>query len=301
MELKHLRTFLTLCEIKNFTKAAEQLNYAQSNVTAQIKQLETELGVLLFNRMGHKISLTEQGKELLSYTTQILSLVDDATEQIQLHKKSKMTIAASESICIYRLPRILSSFKKEYPDVEIHIRMIDTDNFIPFLYENAVDFAFALESPIVHPSIRHFIHHDEPIGVFAFPDHPLTAKVHLCSNDFNDVSMILTEENCCYRRAFLHDLSQTGARPNIVLETSSLQVIKEMAMNGLGICVLPEIAVEKELKEEKLIQLDYHPSYAIASQLICHKDKRITPEMEAFIHCAAFDIDGNASILQSSI
>ena len=95
MELKHLRTFLTLCEIKNFTKAAEQLNYAQSNVTAQIKQLETELGVLLFNRMGHKISLTEQGRELLSYTTQILSLVDDATEQIQLHKKSKMTIAAS--------------------------------------------------------------------------------------------------------------------------------------------------------------------------------------------------------------
>lgn len=124
MELKYLQTFLTLSQIKNFTKTAQELGYAQSNITAQIKQLETELGVPLFNRLGHCITLTSKGKELVPYATKILSLSKEATTQISAFSKAKITIAASESLCIYRLPQIIKNFRKLYPKTELIIQMI---------------------------------------------------------------------------------------------------------------------------------------------------------------------------------
>lgn len=77
MELKRLHTFLTLCDIKNFTKTAEYLHYAQSNVTNQIQQLEKELGVKLFERIGKHITLTPEGEEMIVYARQVLHLSDD--------------------------------------------------------------------------------------------------------------------------------------------------------------------------------------------------------------------------------
>ena len=284
MEIKQLHTFITLCQLQNFTKTAAELHYAQSNVTTQIQQLENELGVKLFERLGHHVALTHKGKELLPYARQILLLNEEAKNRLSEVRNGQLTIAASESLCVYRLSSVLKLFRTEHPEIELHLQMLDTSDFTPLLAQNVVDAAFVLELPVSHPALEIAYKKREDIGIFALPSHSLANKASLKASDFQHQAFILTGQGCCYRKLFLEAMALANVSPTIVLETSSLQVIKETALSGLGLCVLPLMAVEKELQEQKLIQLPYHLDFPILSQLIYHKDKWISPELTAFIN-----------------
>ena len=283
MDLKQLQTFLVLSQIKNFTKTAHELHYAQSNITSQIQQLEKELGVQLFERLGKTITLTKEGETLLPYATQILSLSKEAKKHLSHKEPRKFTIAASESICISRLPSIITQFRQTHPEIELHLNLLDTPDFLPLLSDNTIDAVYTLDNVISHSSLQTILKHEEPIGVFAPNNHPLTSKKHVTTSDFNNEPLIVTKKECCYRQKFEHVLALENVKPHIVLETSSLQVIKEATLSGLGLCVLPDIVVEKELKENKLVKLNYKTSYDIYSQLICHKDKWQSPALKAFL------------------
>lgn len=285
MELKRLHTFLVLSEIKNFTKTAEYLHYAQSNITTQIQHLECELGVKLFERMGKNITLTPEGEELIVYARQILSLSDDL--KYKFSNKSdcgRITIGASESICIYKLPEVIKTYQLEHPNVELYLNVLDTTDFIPLLSNNTIDISFALDSPIHNSSINTALQIDETICAFSIPEHPLAQKATVTIEDFINVPLILTGQGCCYRKLFEKDLSYASITPKIVLETSSLQVIKQTVLSGLGICVLPQFSVQKELNNNELVKINYVTNYKLASQLIYHKDKFLSENLKDFIN-----------------
>lgn len=280
MELKHLQTFLVLSKIKNFTKTAEYLHFAQSNITTQIQQLEEELNVKLFERLGRSITLTAKGLELVPYAEKMLTLSDDMKLKFSNQASGKIIIGASESMCIYRLPEIIKVFQAAHPDVELYIKMLDSENFTPMLASNEIDLAFVLDSPITAPSLESALQIDEDIRLFSLPTHPLTKKSKVLITDFSDIPLILTGAGCCYRKMFEKELLDASVKPKIVLETNSLQVIKQTALSGLGICLLPLLAVEKELDEKHLVAIKYATNYKICSQLIHHKDKWISPDMK---------------------
>lgn len=285
MELKHLQTFLALSKIKNFTKTAEHLHYAQSNVTTQIQQLENELGVQLFERMGKNITLTPQGEELLVYAKQMLGLVDDVKRKFaNKNDYGRITIGASESICIYRLPQIIKAYQSGHPNVELYLNVLDANDVIASLTNNEIDLSFTLDQPICHPSINTALQIKESICAFSIPEHPLAKKEEVTLQDFSHVPMILTSRGCCYRKLFERDLLAASITPKIVLETSSLQVIKQTVLSGLGICILPQLSVQKELENNELVKLNYVTNYQLASQLIYHKDKWISDNLKDFIH-----------------
>ncbi len=116
MENRNLYTFKKVCEFNGITKAAEQLGYAQSTVTAQIKQLENELGVKLFERYGNAICITEVGEKLLEYSNEIFRITDRFLDSV--HEESKtsgsLRIAAVDSVCMTVLPSILNQFIQKY-------------------------------------------------------------------------------------------------------------------------------------------------------------------------------------------
>ncbi len=286
MDLKHLQTFLTLSEIKNFTKTAEYLHYAQSNVTTQIQQLEAELNVRLFERIGKNVSLTSAGLELIPHAQKMLNLSEDIIVKFSDQNSGRISIGASESICIYRLPSIIKSFQMEHPTVELYLNVLDTSDFAPFLANNTIDIAFALDIPISNPNIRIALQIDEPICAFSTPDHPLATKEKVTIHDFSNQRVILTGKECCYRKMFERDLLDAAVVPKIVLETSSIQVIKQTVLSGLGICVLPQLAVQKELDNKELVRINYETNYNIVSQLIYHKDKWISQNLKDFINTA---------------
>lgn len=287
MELKHLSTFLKLSEIKNFTKTAEFLHYAQSNVTTQIRQLEDELGVRLFERIGKNITLTLEGEELVIYGRQMLNLSNELKQKMTNKSDSgRITIGASESVCIYRLPEVIKAYQIEHPNVELYIKVLDSADFIPFLTNNTIDIAFVLDVPIHNSSIITALKVEENICAYSIPEFPLAKKTALEINDFSNIPLILTGKGCCYRKMFEKDLLEAFITPKVVLETSSLQVIKQTALSGVGICVLPQLSVQKELEKNELVALNYRANYKIVSQLIYHKDKWLSKNLADFIDTA---------------
>ena len=283
MELKHLQTFLTLSEIKNFTKTAEQLHYAQSNITSQIQQLEKELNVRLFERIGKSVALTSAGQELVPYAKKMLNLSKDIEMKFSNKSSGRLTIGASESICIYRLPAIIKTFRQLHPSIEIYLKVLDTPDFISLLGDNSIDIAFTLDIPIQNPNIITTLKIEEPVHMWALPSHPLINKKHVSIHDLQDLPLILTSKSCCYRKQFERELNEASITPKILLETGSLQVIKQTVLSGLGACILPQLAVQKELSHNELVQINCPVHFNIVSQLIYHKDKWLSDALKDFI------------------
>lgn len=283
MDLKHLHTFLTLCKLQNFTKTAAHLHYAQSNVTAQIQQLEKELNVRLFDRLGKRVSLTPSGKELIPYAQKLLHLSEDIKIRFSGKNSGRITIGASESVCIYKLPKIIKDFQTAHPEIELYLQVLDGSDFTALLADNTIDIAITLDTPVKSPSTETVLQIDETIGVFSTPEHTLAQKQLVSLHDIAEHRLLLTSKDCCYRKMFEADLSEASLQPQIALETSSLQVIKQAALSGLGVCVLPRLAVQKELDRRELIQINYVTNYKIVYQVYYHKDKWLSPDLNEFI------------------
>lgn len=289
MEIKHLNTFLVLSKLNNFTKTAEQLTYAQSTITTQIQKLEEELHVRLFERIGKCVSLTPEGEQLIPYAQKLVALSMDIESMYNSSQTvGSLKIGSSESIGIYILPTILKAYKETYPNIDLHLDIADSSEFLPLLSNRSIDIAFTLDKHISDQAILTAMEMETPIGLFAYPNHPLAHKKNVKIQEFNEIPFILTGRGCCYRGMFEQELSAHGVSPKVVLETSSIQTIKESAKSGLGLCLLPEIAVTQELAQGDLVKINYHPNCSIFVQLIYHKDKWVSPSMKNFIESVLF-------------
>lgn len=285
MDLIQLKTFIVLSKIKNYTKTAIELGYAQSSISAQIQQLEQELNTKLFDRIGKNIFLTPSGEMLLPYATEMLALTANAKDAINYEHSAhgQIIIGASESLSVFQLPEIIKSFRSTHPKIEIQLKLLDNDQAIQQLADNTIDIAFTIGNPIVHPSIKSYLTKAEDILVLAAPKHPLASKATLEITDFDKQTFLLTASGCNYRTAFEYDLHSNDISYQVALEAGSVQVIKEMTMSGLGICVLPHLAVRKELTSGLLSALPYPHENKIYVQLFSHKSKWISPYLLDFI------------------
>lgn len=289
MDFRQLNTFLTIGKLQSFTAAANELGYAQSTITTQIKTLEDELGVKLFDRIGKNISLTHEGRKLLPYAKQMIKLSSDIKNVIFHEEKPSgtLTIGAAESLCVIRLPEILKEYRRLYPDVEVSLKFGSCADFRHFLKDSIIDVAFSLGRKIESDDFISEIEIDEPMLLLAYPGHPLIGKESVFPSDIEDEPLILTETGCSYRAAFENILSEYNVKSNLVLETGSVQAIKQFTMSGLGITLLPKVSVEEEVKSGKLIPLNWKgPDFGVISQVIYHKDKWISPALSAFLKLA---------------
>lgn len=286
MDNKQLKTFLTIARLQSFTLTAQSLNYAQSTVTTQIKLLEKELGVRLFERLGHCITLTPEGKKLLPFAEQILKLSNDAKGAMNNSDLigGTLSIGAVESLCVMWLPKILKEYRKRYPNVEISLKFGNSTDFFRFLKENTIDVAFFLEKKIREEDFITEIEFPEPLVLLSLPEHPLAEKESVFPEDLAGEPLILTEIGCSYRALFENILAQYGIKPHSIIETGNVQSIKQLAMSGLGITLLPLVAVEEECLQQRLIKLNWKgPSFDMLTQVIYHKDKWISAPLKAFI------------------
>lgn len=285
MDLKQLKTFVVLSKNKNYTKTADELGYAQSSISAQIQQLEQELNTKLLDRIGKRVFLTANGEMLLLCAIEMLALASNIKDRIDssLSSSGQLIIGVSESLCIFNLPEIVDLFKKSHPNIVLQLKLIENDQVVQQLTDNTIDIALTIGNPIEHPSITSLLKKREEILVLSVPTHPLASKNVLDIKDFTNQRLILTGFGCNYRTAFEYDLKSHGIPYQIALEAGSVQAIKEMAASGLGLCVLPKLAVRKELSANLLGALPYKNDYKIYIQLFCHNSKWISPHLADFI------------------
>lgn len=285
MELKTLQTFMAVADAPGFTRAAELLGYAQSSVTAQIKALEAELGVPLFERLGKRVVLTESGQRLRGYATRLLQLEAEARQAVAgtTEPSGTLYVGAPESQCTYRLPPLLTRFRERYPRVKLVFQPGSCANLRRLVGEGKLDVAIVMD-PDVNPQGVHL--HTigiDPILVLARPDHPLASRRRVEPTDLADETVLHTEADCSYRQRFDRLLAEYGVRPEVALEFASLEAIKVAAMAGLGLAVLPELSVKAEVAQGKLAVLALEPRFAVQTQALWHKDKWLSPALSAFL------------------
>lgn len=289
MELRQLVTFRTVASTLNFSRAAEALNYVPSNVTMQIKALEDELGVRLFDRLGKQLVLTHAGKRFLTQIQSVLEKLDEARSVVHDNEvlSGTLTISANEVICVYRLPAVFQRFRSQHPGVRLIFRSVPNLELKQSLFEGTADVVFMLDEPIRSNGLAVEPLLEETFRLFAAPDHPLAQRTVLQLDDFHGEVFLTNEKGCPYRTMFDRSFEKEGMDSITYLEFQSAEAIKQCAISGIGIAFLPEIVVKTEVERGELVALPWQiPDLHVFTQMSWHKDKWLSPIMLSFIEAA---------------
>jgi DNA-binding transcriptional LysR family regulator len=286
MEVRQLQIFRTLAEELNFTRTAEKVHTVQSNVTAQIKALEEELGMPLFDRLGRRVSLTDAGRNFLPFASQALAAMDQGQRAIETgaEPSGPLRIGAPESVLTYRLPQVLHAFRRHFPHVELIFSPYIGTAFALELESGKLDMAITMADSMPSPNIKAVRLRTEQVFLLADPTHPLASKRSVKPSDLAGQNLLLTESGCGYRQKLDRILALANIRPANVTEFSSVEAIRECISLGMGLGLLPAIVVARELRQHHLKALNWAgPPLDIATSIIWHKDKWISPAMSAFM------------------
>ena len=287
MELRQLETFRAVARELSFTRAAAQLEYAQSSVTTQVQTLERELGVALFERLGRRVVLTERGRRLLGYSERILNLAEEVREAVSGggEPSGTLDIGAPETLATYRLPPALRTFRELYPRVRLVFHPAGVCAHLHrSLADGSLDVAFLLSEPVRPPGLVVEELLPEPLLVVAPPDHPLAGRERVAPRDLDGEPVLLTEAGCSYRVLFDRVLADAGARLEETLEFASVEAIKQCVMAGMGIAILPEVSVAAEVADGGLAALRWAgPAVRVSTRVALHKDKHLSPALGALL------------------
>ncbi len=284
MDLQSLNIFVQVAELNSFTKAAEVLGYSQPTVSFQIKQLEKELGVQLFDRIGHTISLTDAGRAALGYAQQMLQISQD---MLQVEKEKKeisgiVRIAMADSLCVPLIAETFKAFKEKYPKISLEIKTAGTGDLFNLLDHNGVDIVCTLDSPI-HNAVYRIVS-EEKIGVHfvVSKDNPIINKGKISVDDLLCQPFMLTEKGMSYRRLFDEKMAEHDIEIAPVLEISSPEIIAKLVENNMGISFLPDYVTEKSVKEGTIQRIDVEDfDVQVWKQILHHRDKWVSDAMKA--------------------
>lgn len=286
MEIRQLRSFQSVANLLSFNKAATQLHYAQSSISAQIQALEEELGVQLFDRLGRKVQLTEMGVQLLQYTDKILDLVDETHSEVARDKapQGALTIRIPETFGVHRLPPVIKDFHSRFPKVRLNFITCALEGLANDLRKGITDLAFVLAEAISASDLLVETVGFESVVLVASPNHLLAAKRSVHTRDLAGATILLSRVDCSYRKIFERILDQEEVREFNRLEFSSVEVIKRCVMAGVGIAVLPEIAIAEEVVQQSLVVLPWtEVRIEVAILMIWYQDRWISPTLKAFM------------------
>ncbi len=289
MELRTINTFLHVAELHSFSRAARELGYSQSAVSSQIAQLESELGVPLFDRVGKTVRLTDEGQTLLRYARSLLTTAQQAKAALQPAPEARgsLRVAIADSLCSALLPGLLERYHALCPRVELSFRTANTREMQDLLSANRVDLAYTLDHPLAHPGFVLALDAPEPIRFLAPADHPLAGRAGLSLADLAGQEFLLTERGMSYRDALEQLLAARRLALRPYLELGDTALLCRLVEQGLGLTFLPQYVLNSCLTG-RAVPLDVSDcEIEMRRQLFYHKDKWVTPQMEVFLRLAA--------------
>lgn len=286
MELRNLITFIHVAELGSFTKAAEQLGYSQSTVSFQIKQLEDELGCLLFERINHTINLTERGHQLVSYAHQIRALTEDFKESQEKEEalSGHIHVVTPDSVCEEMINAHYIDFHKKYPSISVRFTTGDSSVMLKMLDHNEADVIITLDQRLYNKD--YVIAKEQPLSMHfvARRDSKFAGKKNLSVKDIIHEPFILTEYGQGYRRVFDRELAKKSLEINPVLEIGRTDMITSVLAAGDMISYLPDFVTKPLVDAGVLCYLDVRDlNIEIWKQLIYHKNKWMSKSLKAFI------------------
>ena len=286
MELRNLITFIHVAELGSFTRAAEQLGYSQSTISFQIKQLEDELGCLLFERINHTINLTERGHELVSYAHKVRALTEDFKESLSAEEECRghIHIVTPDSVCEDMIYSRYIDFHSKYPGISIKFTTADTSVMFDMLDHNEADAIITLDS---HSYRKDYVIAKEmPLSMHFVTSSKskFAGKKDLKMQDIINDPFVLTEYGQGYRRVFDKELAKKSLEITPVLEIGRTDIITHILAKSDMISYLPDFVTRELIESGELCYLDVcDMRLDIWKQLIYHKNKWMSKSLKTVI------------------
>lgn len=285
IELRQLKYFLAVSKELHFTKAAEKLNISQPSLSQQIRALEHELGMPLFDRIGKKISLTEAGKILLLHTKTIFREIEQTRSAIQdLNglQHGSLTIGSLLTVVNYLLPPAILNFNKLYPNIELSVLGLRTGDIREKLLQNELDIGITF-LPVQDKEIVSIPLYKSELTLVVPTGHTLTERSHISIVELQDYPLILLPQNFFLTELITSHCQQFDFTPKPILEISTMESLIQMVSKGMGITVLPKPYIDF-LQNTNIQALKIKdPTPTIDIGLIYRKDKYMCAATRAFI------------------
>jgi LysR family transcriptional regulator, low CO2-responsive transcriptional regulator len=282
---RQLRVFTEVARHLSFAKAARALHLTPPAVTMQVKELEGQLGLALFERSGRQVSLTTPGEYMLVYARKLLATLkdaEDAAARLKQVEAGSLTIGMV-STAKYFIPRLLADFRREHPNVEIRLAEGNREKLVSLLQANEVDIAVMGRPPReVATRAEPFAAH--PHVFVAATDHPLVRRAgHLSIETLRPLSFIAREEGSGTRAAMEKFFEDARLELKISMEMASNETIKQAVMSGLGISFLSLHTLQLELERGLVAVLDVEGAPVLRGWNVVHTlSKLLSPAAEAF-------------------
>jgi DNA-binding transcriptional LysR family regulator len=261
---RRLQVFQTVARLLSFTKAAEELHMTQPAVTFQVRQLEEQFNTRLFDRTHNRISLTEAGKRVHECAERIFELyaeMDNSVRELTGDISGVLILGASTTIAEYMLPALLGDFKAKYPDITIRLKVANTDGIVSQVENNAIDLG-VVEAPVNNKNLVVEECRTDHMVLIVPPAHELANEVVVPIKRVADYPFICREEGSGTREVMIESMHDAGVSPadlNIAMELGSLEAIKGAVEAGMGVSILSNATIQKELKLGTLVAVQLDP------------------------------------------
>lgn len=287
MELKSLYTVEKILETGSYQKAALALNYAQSTITFQVKQLEDELSVKLFERKGNRMVLTQEGKELLPLIERVIS----ASEELLYFNNSKddirgsLKVALPETLVTYKMQPVLKTFKERAPHVKLSLQVMNCFAIYDEMIKGNIDIAIHYDVGRYPDSITAKAIGTYPLVLVASPSLNDEERDFISSNQKKSVCHIQNDPNALYLKIFNQYLKKKNITLGTELELWSIESIKQSVMSNLGLAYLPRFTVEAELTQGLIHEIEMDQMEGELTAVYAYsKNKWQNPAMSLFLH-----------------
>lgn len=248
MELRHLRYCVALAEVQNFTRAAERTHVTQSTLSHQIKQLEDELEVALFNRDGKSVSLTQAGRDFVDTITPILKQVDAAVGALKASPDQltgELRIAATHSFNVQLIPQCLAAFMEKFPQVKVIVEELSGDQIAQGLEAGTLDLGVSYR-PAVPRGLWFEPLFNEELKLIMSPNHPLAKRKRVRMVELNGLPLALLTRNFSTRQLLDECFEAAGAEPQVVAEMNAISPMVELVRRTRLCSIVSDNALSDE-------------------------------------------------------
>ena len=290
MEVRDLQVFISVAKHLNYTRAGEEVHLSQPSVSVRIKQLETELGVKLFEQLGKKVALTEAGQLLVPYAHRILTAVEDAEHAIKDLlglQRGSLRIGASTTPGMYIIPRTIARFKEHHPQIDVQLGIRDTREIEAGVVRNEFDFGF-VGGHLAGDEIDVLPWLTDELVLIVPPKHRLARKKIVKSDDLAKEQFVGRESGSATRAVLASHLEEWNLQLQTVIEMENPESLKKAVQSGLGIAFISKFAIESEMKAKTLASVRVSKlTINRELKIVYRKDKHLSRAARAFIEMAS--------------
>ncbi len=278
MSDRRLQVFHSVARLLSFTKAAESLHMTQPAVTFQVRQLEEYFNTRLFDRTHNRINLTDAGKRVYEYADtifQIYSEMDNAVREITGDVNGILIVGASTTIAEYMLPALLGDFKTKYPDVNLRLRVSNSDGIVGMVENNVIDLG-VVEAEVTNKNLAVELCRVDRLVAVVPPNHEFADRKTLDIRELLKYPYICREEGSGTREVILAYLAKIGmstSELNIIMELGSPEALKGAVEAGIGVTIISRATLNKELKLGTLVSIDLDPPLERPFSFVHQKQK----------------------------